>query len=46
MLPDLVVELVSRGLLADKLARDVLEVIRPRYRAGVIEHTLEKLQEV
>ncbi|MFQ5593574.1 MAG: hypothetical protein ACE5HA_05450 [Anaerolineae bacterium] len=43
MLPDLVVELVSRGRLTDKLARDVLEVIRPRYRAGVIEHTFEKL---
>lgn len=45
MLPDLVVELVSRRVLTDKLARSVLEVVRPRYRVGLIEHTLEKLQE-
>lgn len=46
MLPDLVIELMSRGLLTSRLARTILEVIRPRYRAGVIEYSLEKLREV
>lgn len=45
MLPDLVVGLMSRGLLTVEVARAILEVIRPRYRAGVVEHSLEKLQE-
>lgn len=46
MLPDLVVELVRRGRLTDKVASAILEVIRPRYRAGVVEHSLEQLREV
>lgn len=45
MLPDLVVELRGRGLLTGRLARATLEAIRPRYRTGVIEQSLEKLQE-
>ena len=46
MLPDLVVELMSRKLLTSRLARAILEEIRPRYRAGVIEYSLEKVREV
>jgi len=54
MLPDpfallrtsLVVELMSRRLLTSRLVRSILEGIRPRYRAGGIEYSLEKLREV
>jgi len=46
MLPDLVVQLVVRGALPGELARDILEAIRSRYQAGVIAHSLERLQEV
>lgn len=45
MLPDLLVELVSRGALTGGVAKAIFEMIRPRYRAGVIEHSLEKLRE-
>ena len=46
MLPDLVIQLVVRGTLPGELARDILEAIRSRYQAGVITHSLERLQEV
>jgi hypothetical protein len=46
MLPDLVVQLVERGNLTKGQAMDILKAIRPRYRAGVIEHSLERLREV
>ena len=46
MLPDLVLELTERGSLAVEAAKAILKVIRPRYRVGVIEHSLVRLQEV
>jgi len=46
MLPDLVLELVRRGSLTTELAEAILKAIRPRYRAGVIEHSLVYLQEM
>ena len=46
MLPDLVVQLAGQGVLKGRLARAILEVIRPRYRIGVIEHSLEELREL
>lgn len=46
MLPDLIVELVSRGLLTARLARAILEAIQPRYRIGMIAHSLERLKEI
>lgn len=46
MLPDLVIELVSRGLLTGGLVQAILEVIRSRYQAGVVEYSLEKLREI
>lgn len=45
-LPDLVVELTERGSLPSDVTRGVLEVIRPRYQAGFIEHSLVRLREV
>lgn len=46
MLLDLVIQLAVRGALPRELARDILEVVRSRYQAGVIAHSLERLQEV
>jgi predicted nucleic acid-binding protein len=46
MLPDLVVELVRRGSLTKLRAEVILEIIRSRYRRGVIDHSLVQLQEV
>ena len=46
MLPDLVAELAARGAVALDVAEAILVTIRPRYRMGVIEHSLERLQEV
>jgi hypothetical protein len=46
MLPDLVLELAERGSLPIEVAGAMLEVIRSRYRVGVIEHSLVQLQEV
>lgn len=46
MLPDLAVELVERGSLTAEVAGALLEAIRSRYRVGVIEHSLVRLQEV
>ncbi|MBT9149593.1 MAG: hypothetical protein AAGB97_08735 [Dehalococcoidia bacterium] len=46
MLPDLVLQLVERGNLTPELAEVILEAIRPRYRVGVIEHSLVCLREV
>jgi predicted nucleic acid-binding protein len=46
MLPDLVVELAARGGIALTIAELILTTIRARYRAGVIEHSLARLQEV
>jgi hypothetical protein len=46
MLPDLVVELAARGGMALTVAEVILSAIRARYRAGVIEHSLARLQEV
>jgi len=46
MLPDLVLELAKRGSLTIEVAEAILKVIRPRYRVGVIEYSLVRLQEV
>lgn len=46
MLPDLVVALAERGSVALEVAEAILDAIRPRYRAGVIAHSLVRLQEV
>jgi len=46
MLPDLVVELAERGGLSAEVAEAILETIRSRYHAGVIEHSLAHLREV
>jgi len=46
MLPDLVVELAAREELAYEAAEAILTTIRPRYRSGVIEHSMARLQEV
>ena len=46
MLPDLMLELAERGSLTTEMAEAILKVIRPRYRVGVIEHSLVQLQEV
>ena len=46
MLPDLVVQLAERGSLTADVAEAILQVIYPRYRVGVIEHSLVRLQEV
>lgn len=46
MLPDLVLKLARGGGLTVEAAEAILKVIRPRYRAGVIEHSLVQLQEV
>lgn len=44
MLPDLVVKLARRGSLTVRIAAGILETIRSRYRAGVIEHSLAQLE--
>ena len=46
MLPDLALELAERGGLTAEAAGAILDVIRPRYRVGMIEHSLVRLQEV
>lgn len=46
MLPDLVLEVAERGSLNIEVAGAILDTIRPRYRVGVIEHSLERLKEV
>jgi len=46
MLPDLVAELAKRGELGIRIAKDIMEAIRPRYRVGVVEHNIVRLQEV
>lgn len=46
MLPDLVVELAERGSVALEVAEAILEMIRARYRVGVIDQSLVRLQEV
>jgi len=46
MLPDLVVELAARQGIALTLGEAILNTIHARYRAGVIEHSLARLQEV
>jgi predicted nucleic acid-binding protein len=46
MLPDLVLQLAEHGSLTTEVAEAILQVIRPRYRVGVIEHSLVQLQEV
>jgi predicted nucleic acid-binding protein len=46
MLPDVVVELAVRGAVAFEVAEAMLVTIRPRYRMGVIEHSVVRFQEV
>jgi hypothetical protein len=46
MLPDLVLRVVERQRLTAEVGEAILNTIRPRYRRGVIEHTLVGLQEV
>jgi len=43
MLPDLIVKLVKRGSLTIGVAAAILETVYPRYRTGVIEHSLAQL---
>ena len=46
MLPDLVLELTEGGNLAMDVAEAILKTVHPRYHAGVIEHSLVRLQEM
>lgn len=46
MLPDLILALVARRRLAAEVAEAILAVIRPRYRVGMIAHSMARLQEV
>ncbi len=46
MLPDMILEMAKHGSITIEVAQSILNVIRPRYRAGVIEHSLEGLKEV
>lgn len=46
MLPDLVAELAKCQKLEVSIAKNIMEVIRPRYRMGIIEHNIMRLQEV
>jgi predicted nucleic acid-binding protein len=46
MLPDLIVQLAERKCLTRDQAVEILQAIRPRYRRGVVEHSLEGLREV
>jgi hypothetical protein len=46
MLPDLVIELAAREELACEAAEAILVTMPPRYRSGVIEHSMARLQEV
>lgn len=46
MLPDLVVELAERGNVTVEVAEAILQAVRSRYHAGVIEHSLVRLREV
>lgn len=46
MFPDLVVELVMSERLTLEVAEAILETVRPRYRKGIIEHSLIHLQEL
>jgi len=46
MLPDLLVALVECGELTAQLAEAMLQTMRPRYRTGVIEHSVVALEEV
>jgi hypothetical protein len=45
MLSDLVVELAAREALACEAAEANLTTIHPRYRRGVTEHNMARLQE-
>ena len=38
MLPDIVLEMAERGSIPVEVTEGILNVIRPRYRVGVIEH--------
>jgi predicted nucleic acid-binding protein len=44
MLPDLVVKSARRESLTVRVAAAILETVRSRYRAGVIEHSLAQLE--
>lgn len=46
MLPDLIIQLVRLGDLPVRVAKMMLEAIRPRYRKGVIEQSMVQLGEV
>src|SRR2546430_8434473 len=46
MLADLVIELAAREGLACEAAETILVTIRPRYRRGIMEHSMARLQEV
>lgn len=46
MLPDVVVDLAAHGAVAFEVAEAMLVTIQPRYRLGVIEHSVARLQEV
>jgi predicted nucleic acid-binding protein len=46
MLPDLVLELAQSGELTMRAAEAILKMIRPRYRVGVVSHSLMQLREV
>ncbi|MBC8417536.1 MAG: hypothetical protein H8E10_02955 [Desulfobacterales bacterium] len=46
MLPDMILEMGKCGSMTIESAQSILSVIRPRYRPGVIEHSLEGLKEV
>jgi hypothetical protein len=46
MLPDLIIKLATREEISLEVAGTILDVMRPRYRRGVIAHSLAHLQEV
>ena len=46
MLPDLVTELVERRVFVPGVGKEMLTIIAPRYRAGVVAHSQVRLEEM
>ncbi|HDN79192.1 MAG TPA: hypothetical protein ENG33_01845 [Chloroflexi bacterium] len=45
-LPDLIVALVRNGAITQEMGEKLLQIMRPRYRAGFIEHAIQMLKGV
>jgi predicted nucleic acid-binding protein len=43
---DLIIEMVRRGMLEYELAKEIIELAKPRYSKGMISHSLAILEEV